>query len=330
MLAATNLVEKKGQGLRPFDPARDLGGIADLLEVAFREELGPESRGFLSEMRAASYLGPLLWVLGPLSGFSGFVWEEGGRVVGNLTLSRWEEGYLISNVAVRPDFRRRGIGRGLMEAAIHWSEERRAPCLVLDVRRSNFAAKNLYAALDFLTLDSTSEMRADKLSPPQNLNPHDEVVELSLRRDWARLWQLHQSSLTPLGLSILGKGEDDFRPSIGSLLPTWLSRWFLGREVRQWGVEKEGELAASLTLNASRLGLPHKMEVMIHPRWQGQVEDGLLARAAGFLSGLPRGEIHAKIHRSSPDTVALFQEWGFREILTLERMALELKNKKGG
>ncbi|MBI2845952.1 MAG: hypothetical protein HYX86_05340, partial [Chloroflexi bacterium] len=62
MLAATSLIEKKGQGLRPFNPARDLGGVADLLEVAFREELGPESQGFLSEMRAASYFGPLLWV----------------------------------------------------------------------------------------------------------------------------------------------------------------------------------------------------------------------------------------------------------------------------
>ncbi|MBI2844991.1 MAG: GNAT family N-acetyltransferase, partial [Chloroflexi bacterium] len=265
-----------------------------------------------------------------LAGFSGFVWEEGGKMVGNLTLSRWEEGYLISNVAVHPDFRRRSIARRLMEAAIRWAEEKGAPWLVLEVRRQNTAAKNLYQSLGFVTVDVTSEMRAaSNLALPKDLDAEDEVGELSLRRDWPRLWQLHQSSLTPPGLRILGKEPDDFRPSLASLLSNGLGRFFAGREMRHWGVEKEGELVALLTLDASRMGFSNKMEILVHPRWLGEVEKGLMARAAGFLARFPRGPVQAKIRRSSPETVSLFQKWGLREAQTLERMGLGLKNQKG-
>lgn len=327
----TSIAEGKGQGLRPFDPVRDLGRVADLLEIAFREELGPESRGFLQEMRAAGYLGPLLWALAPLAGFAGFVWEDGGDIVGNLTLSHWGEGgYLISNVAVHPHFRRCGIARRLMETALEWAEARGAPWMILEVRRENFPAKRLYETLGFVSLDATSEMRRDSSAPPESMGSKEGVFELSLRRDWPQLWQLYQSSLTPVARRILGKEKEDFRPGLGSLLPGWLGRGFLGRELRQWGVEREGELAASIRISASRIGLPHKIEVMIHPRWRGQVEKPLLAEALQFLGKFPKQYVVAKIHHSHPDTETAFEELAFRQVQVLERMSLELRNKKGG
>lgn len=59
-----------------------------------------------------------------------------------------DEGY-ITNVAVSPDYRRRGIARALMEHLLEYGKENRLCIITLEVRESNHAAKKLYQSLDF-------------------------------------------------------------------------------------------------------------------------------------------------------------------------------------
>ena len=58
----------------------------------------------------------------------------------------------MMNLAVRPDCRRRGIGRALVEALCEALRVEKAISLTLEVRASNEAAKALYAALGFTSV----------------------------------------------------------------------------------------------------------------------------------------------------------------------------------
>ena len=56
----------------------------------------------------------------------------------------------MMNVAVRPEFRRRGIAEALILALIEALKARQSHCLTLEVRDSNASARALYEKLGFL------------------------------------------------------------------------------------------------------------------------------------------------------------------------------------
>jgi ribosomal-protein-alanine N-acetyltransferase len=58
----------------------------------------------------------------------------------------------IANLAVKPDHRRMGIGRLLLEASISAAHAAGARCLYLDVRESNVAARTLYETRGFVAV----------------------------------------------------------------------------------------------------------------------------------------------------------------------------------
>ncbi len=60
-----------------------------------------------------------------------------------------DEGY-ITNVAVSPDFRRRGIARALIAELMKKTQEKGLAFVTLEVRESNAAARALYAGAGFV------------------------------------------------------------------------------------------------------------------------------------------------------------------------------------
>ena len=56
----------------------------------------------------------------------------------------------VCNVAVHPDFRRRGYGKRIFEALCSLAQENSMSMMTLEVRRSNLAAQNLYHQCGFL------------------------------------------------------------------------------------------------------------------------------------------------------------------------------------
>ncbi len=61
-----------------------------------------------------------------------------------------DEGH-ITNVAVHPAFRRRGIAKALIEALIDFAHTRQIEALTLEVRISNFEAIKLYEGFGFIS-----------------------------------------------------------------------------------------------------------------------------------------------------------------------------------
>ena len=77
---------------------------------------------------------------------------EEGRVVGYVgVISAPPEGE-ITNVATHPDFRRRGVGEGILEALKREAGDRGIESLYLEVRRSNEPARGLYEKMGFAVI----------------------------------------------------------------------------------------------------------------------------------------------------------------------------------
>ena len=75
--------------------------------------------------------------------------EEDGEVAGYIGSQTVMGETDMMNVAVHPDYRRRGIGEKLVEALVEALKSRESHCLTLEVRASNAPAKALYEKLGF-------------------------------------------------------------------------------------------------------------------------------------------------------------------------------------
>jgi ribosomal-protein-alanine N-acetyltransferase len=78
--------------------------------------------------------------------------EAEGCGVGYICLMDGPEELHITNLAVDPSWRRLGLGRQLIRAAIDEAVRRRATQIFLDVRPSNHVARKLYLDLGFVEL----------------------------------------------------------------------------------------------------------------------------------------------------------------------------------
>jgi ribosomal-protein-alanine N-acetyltransferase len=72
------------------------------------------------------------------------------KIVGYACLWHVDDQLEIANFAVSPEFRRKGIGRTLMENVLWEAGKRACTSVMLSVRESNLAAKNLYAEFGFV------------------------------------------------------------------------------------------------------------------------------------------------------------------------------------
>ncbi len=144
--------------LRPLNILRDLPAVADLIELCFSDTMDREGQRYVQDMRRAGMDDRFLRWATKLAEttslpLTGYVWEEDGKLIGNASLVPFRfkrrRLYLIANVAVHPDHRRRGIARILTERALAHAKERRVASVWLHVRDDNPGAIRLYTGLGF-------------------------------------------------------------------------------------------------------------------------------------------------------------------------------------
>lgn len=78
-----------------------------------------------------------------------FVLREAGRLVGYICLWEVADELHVTNIAVRPDARRRGFGRTLLGRTLEDARGRGLRLVVLEVRPSNIEARSLYESFGF-------------------------------------------------------------------------------------------------------------------------------------------------------------------------------------
>ena len=146
------------QTTRMIDLKKDLGQVADLIELCFHHYMDPDGKRYLEQIRKAA-TNRLQQRVIKINGMQisypiyGFVWEIDNQIVGNITIiphlhhGKWF--FLVANIAVHPDHRRKGIARELTQKAIDYLNENNVHVIWLQVREDNEYAINLYRSLGF-------------------------------------------------------------------------------------------------------------------------------------------------------------------------------------
>ncbi len=240
--------------IRPFKIARDLKPVTDLLEICFSRPDDADSRRYIASMRRASQDERFLrWAsAGPRSSLPlrGFVWEEEGRIVGNVNLAvfhhRRRAIYMIVNVAVHPAYRRRGIARALVFQAMYQARRQKAASIWLQVREDNPGAIRLYEQLGFST-----RARRTIWSVTPEYRPFTRPVRLKIGRRQPTDWQQQKNWLAATYPPMLAWF---FSPGWRRLSPwPWDTLWrnLLDHPVRQWRMHDGDTLQGVVSWMAS-------------------------------------------------------------------------------
>jgi len=176
---------------------------------------------------------------------SGYVWVENGEIVGNASLIPFRHErrkvYLIANVAVRPEHRRRGIGQALTIAAMRHARQRHAEETWLHVRDDNPGAIELYRRLGF-----SEQARRSTWQAKPDRNACSDGLGISFSRLSGRDWPLQEAWLRRLYPPLLGWYQPVPWKSLRVGLGPALYRFFLDTESKHWASRSGDALTAVL------------------------------------------------------------------------------------
>lgn len=325
-------------GPRLINLNRDVPQVMKLLELVFGGTLDAEGQRLLSDSTRASQGPAFLWRLNPAASklALGFVWEVNGRIVGNVTLliTKTEGRYQVVNVAVHPDFRRRGIARGLMQQVTDMVRQRNGREILLQVDKNNYSAIALYQSLGYEGLGSmtnwqtaVSRLRAipPTLKPVSGTEQSAKTAPTlrirDLRRaEWAAAYALDRASL-PADLNWPELPPPDFYKT------SWWGQavnYVSGRRAESWVAATPQDELVGLVHIFSEWGQPHIAQVRIHPAWRGQLERPLTAKMVRRLQDMPRRNIRLEHPDEDISMNDLLREANFTPRRTLTHMRLTL------
>jgi ribosomal protein S18 acetylase RimI-like enzyme len=314
-------------GVRPFDPYQDLRAVAELIDVAFGDRLDPAGQATLGEMRRAARWGPLLGCFYHLwrSGIDlppGFVWVDEGRVVGNVSLRRSSEwgGFLIGNVAVHPDWQRRGIAGALMKAALDEVAFQGGRWVGLEVEVDNGVARRLYEGEGFREVGRVLHMLRPAGLPWSDASFHHPALRRGRSSDGSSLVDLVRATVPQHVRLLLELRLQDYEPNWERALDHFLE----GRRETWWVVEDGGSICAAARVLRERRRYPDRLEMLVSPECAGLFERALLRRAIATLQGAPQKAVEILLANATESVVTALRAAGFEELRTLVQMRLDL------
>ena len=343
VVTAVEEAEEQG-GLRPMDPTRDLGIIADLIADAFAGELDERGQAALREMRWMARLTPLVWwwsQVDPsfLDAFNGFVWEEpppetrgsrgSRRIVGNANLNRApgnRQRWIICNVVVLDEFRGRGIGRRLVEAAIDEAQQIGAAGVVLQVHRDNPRALGLYTSMGFHEVSGETDLRLDDVRSVAFLDAPGYEIRRWNPADGQAVYDLARHAIPATLQWIRPVRAGEYRLDWLLRLGQWISDLGAGRRSYRLTALKDDRLVATMVVTAVSRGSAHRLALLVHPGHTGNVEAALVSRALYMLASAPSRPVKIAANLGDEATLKVLRDYGFKEqrtLLTLRRDFIE-------
>ncbi len=324
--------------MRKWNFNKDHEGVIRLLDIVFEKEL--ESKGINVKVVFDEFksIRPLLSFLGIFSkkfkhSMDGFVFEnKNGKIVAsvniNYSIFYWE----VAMVATHPDYRRRGLARKLVTAAINHAKELGAKLCVLEVLDENEPAYKLYRSLGFIHFDSITRQKLDfkKLTeiPLVNLPEGYDLrkSDRSKKSNQARY---------DLDLRVTPKDVQDFHPVdkrkyfkpllIRMIRP--IAKLLLKFEHHEWLVYNEGNPVGHVSVSPSRKeGSPHRIEMMLDPDHNHVLSEPVLAYCLDTLKKNTTIEENILVEFRTSETLQLetTRKHGFVEIETMHKLGLKL------
>jgi ribosomal protein S18 acetylase RimI-like enzyme len=328
MAVLTGSLAEEHFGLRPMDPMRDLRGVADLIEEAFADDLDQSGQSALQELRWLSRIKPVLWWMvysNPehTDFLSGFVWEEDKKIVGNITINRSSAGsrrWLISNLAVSKKYRRRGIARGLMYAALELVNEYNGSMVSLQVRADNESARQLYDDLQFKEISGSTHLVAAQVPAVTELPLPPAVVFRPRRFDMADAKEAYHLANVATPISVQKEWpirQSQFRLGSGELVNNFIRQFQGGGPTAYWVVEDGQRFVASVDITPGTWRKKHEITLMVHPDWRGILERPLISRALAYLQPWPTRGIAIRQPVFHPEAIEAYKFLGLTEKQTL-------------
>ena len=326
------------RGVRRLNPLHDLGQVASVIQEGFGHDLTAAGQRVLREMRLMSHLKPLLWWLMIASPdfreyHSGFVWIEEGQVVGTLHITRprpYARRWLISNVAVRSNYRRRGIARTLMETALDWAQEQGGETVFLRARRNNVAAWSLYENLGFESLYDTVDLRLTQVPAVEKVTATEISLAPYQSRHWRQLRELVRGGIPPNLRWLETARVAAFRPSLERHLAEWWAGLATGSKVHRLIAQRSNQVVAAMAVRVGGHRGNHSLTLHVAPDCRGQIEEMLITEALSRL-GLHRDRTTSiTLPVGYDEILSVLKQYGFREQrrLVLMRRSLGQSNQK--
>ncbi len=320
MLAVpASVAGQNASGARPTQLNNDSGQILGLLDMAF----GPLPAGRGQRM----LINPAGSNLGSMVGLRfgdfyqgivpGFVWEEDGRIVGTMSLlaARKSGKYLIANVAVHPEYRRRGIATGLMSASMEYIRRRGGREILLQVERDNEPANRLYQDLSFKSLGEVNHWETNSVRVRSVTTSHSEGVNIRplSGKDERAAYSLDRRCM-PFNL----RWPDPPNPKKYELT-LWrrVSNFFNGRKLNVWVADiptdkPRTRRLVGLAYIESEWARPHEMAIRVTDVWRGRLERSLLANLVAQIKQDRTGRIRITHLASDEEMNDLLGEANFR------------------
>lgn len=301
--------------IRQLNQHKDLAGVADLIEICFSTHMDGDGKEYLRRIRETARSQSSIWAQITADQISlplnGLIWEEDGKLIGNLTLIPFYRdralNYLIANVAVHPDHRRKGIARQLTEKALDYADEQGAYAAWLQVREDNPPALELYRSLAFL-----EKARRSSWEGGSDIHPCPFNRNLFIERRTDPDWNMHSRWL-----------HETYPPEVSWNLPIefkrfapglWarLLRFLYGQDLRHWSARFQNKMTGLATWEAGSfyndfiwLAVPPEWDHAAIPALLEQVKKDVAYRRP-WLVNYPAGRAED-----------VFQEMGFKKQNTL-------------
>jgi ribosomal protein S18 acetylase RimI-like enzyme len=244
--------------MRSLDPIRDLNEVADLIELCFIGAMDDDGKDYIQYLRKmAREAKSTYWGTGSLqrafAPLQGFIYEVNGKIIGNLSMLPFRKHgefiYLIANVAVHPEFRRKGIARKLTTKALTHARIKSATSAWLQVRNDNPAAQQLYIDMGFeeRCIRSTWTLKPGNFI--KSFPDFDWKIRLRRKSHW-RYHKMWLSEIYPETIRWnLGFKEEKFQPGF---LPS-ISRFLNGSRIYNWEARHKNQLKGIITLERTSL-----------------------------------------------------------------------------
>jgi ribosomal protein S18 acetylase RimI-like enzyme len=319
------------RNLRRMNPLRDWGAVTRLMQVAFQTDVTNPGLPLLPDQAWLRWLRPVLSFVEAIGmdapeQMLGFVWEADGGIVGNATLglaSAQGGIWLLSNVAVHPAYRRRGIARALVDAAIAETRAQGGRWLTLQVQSDNRGARDLYDQTGFRSLESVSEFAGLNVTAGTPVPRAARLV-----RPTPEQWQATQALAAahlpePLrlfrhalsGMFHVAHRRNPLEQLADLALATHWANWSL-----LWGEQVAGGLVVQTQLSWGA----HRVAAWVAPVAQGRVEELLIAQAIDQTRHFASRRMNVALPASYTALADALSDRGLREMRTLELMGIAL------
>ena len=319
---------KNDSNVRAMSVRRDARQVIALLELVFKQHL--RSAGHHTIAPSFSFQD---FFAGRDQVVPGFVYSLNGQIVGNVSIleSKTAGRYLIANVAVHPDFRRRGIAREMMTKVIRYIKGRSGHQVVLQVESDNENAVDLYKKLGFHAVGALRDWRMNwyalksiAVRPPANRRSPDDYGEFivrPLRSEDTKSVRKLDAYLFPKNLNWPDAPDKKYYQRG---VQSFFYRLFSGINHEIWVCESKNRDLVGMGIIENEVGRPYTLKVRVIPEWASLVERPLMAKLSRRLQYMRSKSISVQQNAAHHTIEPLLREAGFGLKRTLTVMQLDI------